>query len=346
MFYRSLIPAFLGVFLLISYATAEDRYTPLNTALMKEVVLPNFLQLANAALVQQQTWNRVCASPSPGGNSQLQKAFHKTMDAWALVFHWNIGPMTHYLRREKLYHWPERRNSIAKGLTKLLARKQPEKLAPKRFSKASVAVQGLPALERLLFEDINVTENAWACQIGGAIASNVATVANDVEREWRDEVAPLLYKGEPHPDFFEEPSDFMNRLFNELVTGYRIIKDQKILMVTGADGKSTKPGRIENRRSKRFEKNLALNLQGLYQAQAVVARFLSDDHQMDMKKQIKDVRSALKKLGDFETGVKSGKIQPQIKLFLSALDVVRDQMAKDYVEQLQLVVGFNSLDGD
>ena len=346
MTYRTFILAIVGLVFFSTISTAEDRYTPINTALMNEVFLPNFKGLADAADEQHHAWEQTCAAPALDGEKVLRKAFHKTMDAWALVFHWNIGPITQHLRRDSLYHWPERRNSIGKSLANLLANEQPEKLSTKRFSKASVAVQGLPALERLLFEDIDVTKNAWACKVGMTIALNVQMITKVVERELREEIEPLLNKGTPHPDFFDQPSDFINRVFNELVTGYRIIKDQKILMISGVGGKSSKPNRIENRRSKRFEKNLKLNLHGLLLAQKVIARFLTDAHQNKLSKGFEDVHLALKELGHFETGIKNKTIQPQIKVFLATLDAVRNAMAKEYVDQLDLIVGFNSLDGD
>lgn len=336
----------IGLIFFSPMSFAQDRYVAINTALAEEIFLPNYAVLKSAALKQMETWNATCTQPHPGHIKTLKKTFHQTMDAWAMVFHWNLGPITHYLRSDRLYHWPERRNAIGKSLSRLLQDRDPDKLKPDAFAKTSVANQGLPALERLLFGTIDISKNRRACDIGKAISANIYTIANSVDGEWRTDITPRLKEGKAHPDFFIEPSDFTNRIFNELMTGFQIIRDQKILAPLGSQAEKAKPNLLENRRSARFERNLKINLQALQETHQVIRRFLSKTPANDLDSAFKDSRSRLLAIGAFSSALNENEGRELITEFLSSLDLIRDRMSDAYVSDLGLVIGFNALDGD
>ncbi|NQV98767.1 MAG: imelysin family protein [Rhodospirillales bacterium] len=329
-----------------SPARSEIDYRPINVAITDEVIIPAFTQLDQTAAQQAALWAVACQAPSETTVSQLKTAFHEVSDAWANLFHWSIGPITLYLRRDRFYHWPERRNSIGKGLAALLAVNDEAKLAPERFKKASVAVQGLPALERLLFTETDVSQNPWACKIGQSITANLAAIASEVIVEWTDDIRGKLERGEAHMDYFSEPSDFVNRVFNELSTGYAMIKEQKILAVLGASAEKAKPLLLENRRSGRFMRNLNLNVKALFQAQAVLARSLPDSGIAAMADRQKKLLRLLDGLGSDDAAFTNPDHRDRVLAFTSALGEARDAMEKAYVSHLGLTIGFNSLDGD
>ncbi len=338
---------FVSCFLLISSpARADLDYQAIDIRLSQQVFEPAFSRLSQSASAQARLWDAACRQGSEPPIDDLRQAFHQVSDNWADVFHWNIGPITHFLRRDRFYHWPERRNSIGKSLSRLMASKDPSKLQVERFKKASVAVQGLPALERILFEKSDVLQDPWACQIGQAIALNLAAISNEVLSAWRQDVAAPLQAGTANPDFFEEPIDFLNRVFNELTTGYAIIVDQKILPVMGSELTKAKPNLIENRRSQRFFRNLNHNVQALFSTQRLLNSYLSTETAAKLDTAFQASERALKDMNTFENLIRTPEGRTKIQDFVASLKVAQDLTTKAYADELGLTVGFNSLDGD
>src|SRR5205823_7679797 len=86
------------------------------------------------------------------GFDEARDAYRRTADAWTEIEFVRYGPISDDFRVDRLNYWPERKNATARGLAALLTKEGSADLAPARFAENSVAVQGLPALERLLFE--------------------------------------------------------------------------------------------------------------------------------------------------------------------------------------------------
>ena len=316
----------------------------INTAIIDEVIVPAYGRLADATDAHAKEWQKAC-----GGNVQLEElkpSYHAVADAWAESFHWNSGPITFLLRRDRFYHWPERRNAVSKSLRKLLSTEAPEKLKLENFSHVSVAAQGLPAMERMLFEYTDTLSKPWNCKVAETIAANMAEMAGANFKEWRTELAPMLARGEEHPIHYAGPKDTLNKLFTELLTGYAIIKDQKILPVMGSNAKKAKPTLIEARRSNRFAKNLEINLQTLFAADAIMAKFIPPDEAKNLADQRKAILEQVNALPDFGKAVYDEQGRAEYKALTDALSVLRKNMVDAYTKHLGIVVGFNSLDGD
>ncbi len=344
-----MIRAALITLILIFSATttrAEPDFITLNTALAEIVLIPAYDQLSISATDQNALWLEVCENPAAEKLATLRAAFRRTSDAWAGVFNWNFGPITFLLRRDRFYHWPERRNAISKGLARLLDKTQPEKLHPAVFARTSVAVQGLPALERLLFENVDVMQNKWACRVGQAIAGNLASMAMNTSKEWRTEVLQHIKTGKPHPIYFGAPKELLNTIFTGLLTGYTIITDQKLRPVLGGNTDKAKPKLIEGRRSKRFLSNLKLNLTALFRIDAVIGAVLSSETNADMKTKKGQILPLLEELMPPEVGVYDSKQRDKITELIRRLTDYQTSIVDIYSKHLGLVVGFNSLDGD
>ena len=316
----------------------------INTAIIDEVIVPAYRRLADATSAHAKEWQQACDGKV--NVDQLKASYHDVADAWAESFHWNSGPITFLLRRDRFYHWPERRNSISKSLRKLLGTEAPEKLKLENFSHVSVAAQGLPAMERMLFEYTDTLSKPWNCKVAETIAANMAEMANATDKEWRGELAPMLARGEEHPIHFADPKDTLNKLFTELLTGYAIIKDQKILPVMGSSAKKAKPALVEARRSNRFAKNLNINLHTLFVADAIMAQYIPADEAKNLAHQRKAIQEQVKDLPDFGKAVYDEKGRTEYKAFTTALSALRKDMVDAYTKHLGIVVGFNSLDGD
>src|SRR5690606_3610781 len=121
--------------------------------------------------------------------------------------------------------WPDRHNQITRQLARLLSAADDDALQPGRFATATVALQGLPALERLLFAQSSPL-GAYGCRLASTIAANLGTIAGEVVDQWRG-IAP--------------DQDLAEGLVDGLMTQLQIIVDLKLLRPLGEGAASARP---------------------------------------------------------------------------------------------------------
>ena len=338
---HSLIPILCLAVLGTTTACSEAVPQTPAAALTQTIVMPAYEGLAGATEDQSRAWQQGCAD-----TAALKEAFHTVSDRWAAAFHWNIGPITGLLRRERFYHWPERRNEISRGMSELLSEQDISRLEAGRFAKSSVAVQGLPALERLLFGQTDVSTNAFACRLGQAISANLDEIAQGTAREWRDDVWPVVEAGGEHPLYFDTPQDLANRLFTDYLTAFTILKDQKLLAIAGPDAAKAKPMKAEARRSGRSNRTLERNLKALAREGDHWAGLSSMADQAALTALFDEALATLDGLPPLPQAVKDHKSREQIALLTRQLSAIQSYLRDTIAPALGLTIGFNSLDGD
>jgi predicted lipoprotein len=136
----------------------------------------------------------------------------------------------------------------------------------------TVALQGFPALERLLFEDKVTPGDAsdpsgrFRCDLLTAIATNLATIAADVAREWGDAgqgFAKSVVEPGPANPYFGDDREATGAFLNGFMTLLQVIADQKLRRPLGNDAASAKPKLAESWRSGRSLRNIEINLRSL-----------------------------------------------------------------------------------
>ena len=130
----------------------------------------------------------------PEDPSVLREGFHSSFDAWIAVSHLRFGPTETDNRAFALAFWPDPRNAAGKTVAKLLAASDPVVSSPEAFREISVAGQGFFAMERLLFGEIPIAENEYACELLKAIAGRIAEVSAEIYAEWENEYSALYLR--------------------------------------------------------------------------------------------------------------------------------------------------------
>lgn len=311
--------------------------------------MPRYEALASAMATQNAAWIAFCAAPDGAAWPGLQTAFARAADAWASVEILRYGPVTQDARLERIDYFPERKNAIGRGLAALLAGQGDADLQPKAFADQSVAIQGLPALERLLFDGpdpmallLNGTPSASRrCAVGKAITANLAAIASDIIAGWRaepDGLAAQLAK----PDIARE---FLTRTATDLLTLYQAIDDSKMKPVFGERPDAAKPAMASYRRSGRTNRTIELNLES---AVALTRVLLEGAAAADTT--IETAESALSIAqsmpADIGAMATDQKGRSRVQLLITAVRTARDTAAAAVPGALGITLGFNSLDGD
>lgn len=119
----------------------------------------------------------------------VQSDWANTFDKWMFLQGQERGPIKALEQNWNIQFWPDKKNTTGRKMMGLLAQAQP--VTVEQISQQSVAVQGIGALEWLLYDSnspLENTENAGdsACQVAQTIAQNLANNSGIIAQAWQD----------------------------------------------------------------------------------------------------------------------------------------------------------------
>lgn len=320
-------------------ALAAPDYAAIVKHIVDDQAVPGYRHLAAATARLADTLAGNCGKAD--GAAADKQAWHDAADAWQSVQHFRSGPIAKDDRHARLEFWPDDRGIGGRHLAKLIATGTEKDLTG--IAGASVAVQGFPALERLLFADTPPAlapasgEKLGTCAVAIAIAGNMAAIAKDLAAE-------IVL---PDP-FGADPKEAVRTLFGDLVTSLQVGYQLKLRAPAGDEGKP-KTRLAENWRSERSLKNVQLNTIAMKTFYAGIYgpggtgdqehEFILDQYDVALK--------TAQGLGDSVVKVMQrddGRIQ--LRALAATLDELKVLGAIKLTEHLDVNLGFNSLDGD
>lgn len=289
----------------------------------------------------------------------LKAAYHAVMDDWMRIQHIRFGPIQTGTRAARLQYWPDRKGRGQRQLAALLRDADPRRLEPAAFAATSVAVQGLPALELLLFQPRRKGgDDAYRCQVVAAIGRNLAELAATLADEWTTGPRPFrqsLERPSPEDVRFHSPDEVIAALLTDMHTSLRVIIDQKLGRVL--DAGQVQPKRAESWRSRRSLRNIRLNLeslQALFDGEpgpAFNALLLDAPDGAGVADQVGYVIKALllqidaldKPLYETASDAQGAVALARLRGSLETMDAI---LLENVAVTLDVPLGFNALDGD
>lgn len=311
-------------------ADAKRDIKDLMATVASEVIAPKFAALNKAFASQSETWAKGC-----GDAGSLRAAFGSAYDAWANVEFFKSGALAKQTRAERIDYWPDPRNSIDKGLKALLSAQSAADITPAKVAEESVAVQGLPALERILYtgDAPAAVIDDKACAAGQAITQNLAAIARTLDTEWSDSEIGGVARMKALDD--AKAREAAVALLTDLATGIRIIEDKKLAPLFGAKASPPNPHAAKSWRSGRSERDIAENIASLVSAFEVIKTFAPDAAASVVEK-LQDARAALAATDDPNRPI----------ALLAAINNAKYYAIDVLPAEIGVTLGFNSLDGD
>lgn len=324
----------VGAVALASPASAADPVA-ITTHLAKEVLIPRYEAMHVAFAHQDAAWKKGC-----GDLDSLRAAYNEAADAWAGIEHVKFGPIYKEQRAERIAFWPDPRNATERGLGTLIAAGDEAGLAPEVFAKTSVAVQGLPAIERLLYrEDGNPTSlDERRCAIGKAIAANLAGIAHALHVEWTTPETgqlAILEAGSKSAEGAAADKAAATQMLTDLATLFMIVADRKVAPLFGVKGKPPQPKAAEAWRSGRSRRNINLNLDAAEATAKSLAPFAPEES-----------AALVKRIEDAEASLAQNEGNPPGFAAFAGVKVAQYVAIQQLPDALDVPLGFNSLDGD
>lgn len=347
-----LATAALAVLVAHPVHAAEPDYRAMALRAVDAVAVPAYARFGERAAALAKDAEAFCARPPGDDPAPLRARFHESMDAWQSVQVVGYGPVEEFNRGQRIHFWPDKKNSGDRQMRQLIKEGKAESLEGGRIAFASVAIQGLPALETLLFAEQGLSgpDGAFRCRLVTAIGINLAHMGEAIVKAWdgpegyRAKIDQAGGPASPYVDHRQAAS----QAFNAIHAHLEAVSEVKLAYPLGASADMARKQKAESWRSERSLRNIRLNLAAVRaMAQAALVPELTPDTAAQLMAAIDAAEaSAAQVPGTLEAAIETEagwKALGELKVKVKAIARVLEAKAG---AELGLQVGFNALDGD
>lgn len=348
-------------------APTEADYRRLNEGLVERHIVPRYERLAEATAGLETSAETFCAAPSAPKLTALRDAYGAAADAWEGIQHVRFGPVELFMRSVRFAFWPDPRNTVGRQLTSTLSARDPEAVTQPAFDKGSIAIQGLPALERLLYGKDGADallaggdDAAYRCTMAVGIAHNLAAIAKDVKAAWTGGDKPfadVIVKAGPDDDRYRDPKEATLDLFKSLYSAIELVADHKLSKPLGDSASAARPNLAESWRSERSLDNVRANLaaaEAIYRGEggygmSDFVREAAGDPALDdlLTRAFTQTRATAARISlPLEAAVSDPAVRPQVEQLATEAGALKQLLVQRLSVALGIPVGFNALDGD
>jgi predicted lipoprotein len=240
----------------------------------------------------------------------------------------------------------------------LLAQKDPAATDPKGLRAKSVALQGLNALEFVLFGSdagqLATAEGAYACRFGAAITANIAAETAAIAAGWQapDGIAGAMLDPKPTNPAYRSLDDSLQEIAGIFIHGLEATRDLRLNPALGASIEKANPKTLIYPRAGLAKASLQANIAGLaalYDASRIASLLPAKQNA---------VGAAISAEFEKADGLFAGLVvslpdavgnpaeRPRVEEILALTHSLERRFAEQLAPALGLSAGFSSLDGD
>lgn len=321
-------------------------------------VRPAYARLHDHAESLTKAMHKLCEAPSQGHLDAARAEFSATVEAWSTVEIIHFGPIAEGNRLERMLFWPDRKSIGLKQVQAALSDKDPSAADPAQLAAKSVAMQGLGALEFVLYgagaETLVGKDDPYRCAYGTAIASNIKTMAGDVSAAWNkpDGFAALWATPGPQNATYHNGAEAVTQLVGVLIDGLEMARDVRLKGFFAAHPDADKPKQAIYWRSENTGNALAGNLLGmdaLFQASHLGDALPADTRWIaeSIHIQLTNGAAAAKSVtGPMDKALADPEMRGKLDYFSLVTTSLSGLVGEKITAAFGLTAGFSSLDGD
>jgi uncharacterized protein len=359
---RPITGAIVVAILALSVATAAQADADLPAiakASLEQYIRPGYARLAQSTDVLKQSVGALCGKPSPSAVKDAQDAFAATVEAWSVVEPIRFGPVAQEHRFERIFYWPDPKGLGTRQIREVLAKQDKSVTEQTGLVGKSVALQGLPALEYLLYGDGAATlemggaEGTFRCSFAEAVAGNLASTAKEIVDGWQGGAPYTKSYLEPGPAnaAYHTAKEVTLELFKTFTAGIEWVRDQKLAKTLGPKPEQARPQLAPFWRSGESFANMAGNLAGVRDLFAI--EFAQVVHQESAGVEdsvVFDLDHAIEVLRGMDKPIAEAVRNEDLRGKLEALRISLKAAATTAGDMISrgagLTFGFNAMDGD
>lgn len=242
----------LGLSLLVALPVAAQTPTPDDRHLVlvnavDAVIRPAFEAFYESAMELKAGMAQLCFERSDGALENARDRFRDQVLAWSGIEFWRMGPLRDDNRSDRIFFWPDRKGIALKQIQAVLAERDESAADQTTLWDKSVALQGLGALEFVLFgtgnEELLTEAGDFRCRFGHAIAENLELIGRELAEAWYapDGIASHLSSPTRDNDNFRTETEALEGIVGAMSQGIEVIRDTRLLPFLGADGDKPAP---------------------------------------------------------------------------------------------------------
>lgn len=327
---------------------------------LTNVIRPGYETFAADAHALKEKTAALCDSPSETALEDARAAFVTAVKGWSAVEIYQFGPANREHRYERLFFWPDRKGLGLRQTQQALSSKDETVTSAATLEKKSVALQGLPALEYLLYgkgaEDLGNPDGAGAfrCRFAAAVADNIAVVAQELSDGWGADASFTKVFLEPGPNdpLYRDPKDVTLELYKAFSSGIERVRDEKLGNALGESAKRARPRVSAFWRSGQTFPNMAGNLEAVRKlfVDGDFAGIVANESPGVEDSVLFDLDRVTRILSEEKISIADAVTDPEQRDKLEALRVAlhsaRDTASGLIAQGADLSFGFNAGDGD
>lgn len=320
-------------------------------------IRPGYHTFHESTLQLSEAGKALCATPSRAALDAARESFGEAVDAWSRIEIIRFGPVTEQNRLERVLFWPDRKGTGLRQVQAALAAKDPTAADAKQLAGKSVAMQGLGALEFVLFgtgSEALATGDPYRCSYGAAITGNLDAIAAELDAAWADPDGFAKTWANPSADnpLYRDGTEAVTELMDVFVTGTELVRDVRLGGFLGKEVKDDKPKQTLFWRSGNTVGALAGNLDGmraLLEASKLAGALPADQAWMG-NEALFEFSNAANAASAAEGPVADVLADPDKRAKLAYFGLVTSSLSEIFgtrmSDALGLTAGFSSLDGD
>lgn len=336
----------------------HEKTSALMERVIGKVIQPGYRDFSEKSGLLTDRMMQLCTTPSSTNLDQAKTAFSEAAKSWARIEMVRVGPVLEKNRFERILFYPDKKGLGLRQVQALLAAPDDAATSPDTLSEKSVAVQGLGALEFLLYgtgsEELNSTAKSYRCRYGLAIAGNVQHIAMELVQAWDDPNGITKDWKNPGPQSatFRQDQEAVTEVLGILVHAAEALRDQRVeSFYKGSDAQSFPKQALFWRSGLTFPM-LSANLEGLrHLVHASDIKELLKPSQIWIVNSIDVYFKSLTTLAqdidpNLETAVSTSQQKAKLDALLSDSRDLIILFNDDLGQALGLTTGFSFSDGD
>ncbi|MEM5494543.1 imelysin family protein [Hoeflea sp. AS16] len=346
----------------IARADQDDARPPIGPVLERmlvDYIRPGYAQVNTAASGLQASVAALCASPSGEKLATARSAFRTVVESWSRMEWLRLGPVMSENRLERILFFPDRKGTGRKQVQAAIASSMEAVTGVDTLAGQSVAMQGLGALEFILFgsgsDALAQSQASHRCAFALAAATNLVNLSDEIIAGWGDEtglVQAFLKPAAGNP-LFRTDREALNLLLGQMIHGLEAIRDTRVNAFLDKENPDhDRPKSALFWRSGMTVPSIRADLEGLQalfneSGIEVVSKDsaprLADTIRFEFRQAIRTAESLEAPVGDLladrETREKLLYLDYAIKIIVGRLD-------QEFAQAGGLAVGFSFGDGD
>ncbi|TPM39115.1 imelysin family protein [Mesorhizobium sp. B2-3-4] len=321
-------------------------------------VRPAYADLHERTQAVSKAMHELCQTPSQAQLDAARTEFSAMVYAWSSAEIVGFGPIKENNRLERMLFWPDRKSIGLKQVQAALSDKDPGAADPAQLAGKSVAMQGLGALEFVLYGDGADTladkDEPYRCAYGAAIAANIDAMAGEVSAAWNkaDGFAALWANPGPQNPLYRDGNEAVTELVGVFINELEMVRDVRLKGFLGARADADKPKLAIYWRSQNVTNSLAGNLAGidaLFQVSKLGEALPADSRWMAESIHIQlvnGVATAKSVQGPIDKALADPALREKLEHFRLITSSLSTLIGTRLTAEFGLTAGFSSLDGD